>query len=530
MTISILVASLLFLGVVSGADFSGKYKGALESSNGGRMNVLATIRQEGDKVTGTIGPSATQQAPLEDVTLKNGILGFRIAPLTGLRFTFAEAGDTLSGTLSTLDGTQPRFDRVALQRIGPITLADTMPPVANEGPFRSIRILKLREELERNPDALNEFWTSVKRSGAPLVEPDPGDERFQYATFLWQGLPEHKNVIIMWMPFSAARPADFLMVNLPNTDLWFRTIRLPRGARLQYRLSANDPLAAMPPTDGRRNAVKDPLNPRDGLLELPGAIQQPYYSRRDGAATMTRYEHTLSSRQLKQERRIVVYTPPNYDPKGKPYASIYMFDGEDRDGLVFATWTFENMIADKKIPPMVVVRIVNPNPASRLQLSGHDPFFDFLVKEAVPYVSANYNVSRRPAETAISGYSLGGLASAYAGLRHSEVFGLILAQSGSYWYEPSGDETAEPNWIAAKFIASPKLPLRFYMDAGLFDTDLSGRGTGILLPNRHFRDVLRAKGYEVTYQEFPGGHDYINWRGTLADGLATLFGPAPKRE
>jgi hypothetical protein len=150
MTTKIVVTSLMFLAVVGGADFSGKYKGALESSNGGRMNVLATIRQQGDKVTGTIGPSATQQAPLQDVTLKNGILRFRIAPLTGLRFTFPDAGDTLLGTLSMLDGTLPRFDRVALQRIGPITLADTLPPIANEGPFRSIRILKLREELERS--------------------------------------------------------------------------------------------------------------------------------------------------------------------------------------------------------------------------------------------------------------------------------------------------------------------------------------------------------------------------------------------
>lgn len=197
----ILVTNLVFLVVVSGADLSGKYKGALASSNGGRMNVLAAIRQQGENVTGTIGPTAMQQASFEDVTFTNGRLSFRIAPLGGLRFTFTQAGDALLGTLSMLDGTQPGFDRVALQRIGPITLADTMPRLANEGPFRSIRILKLREDLERNPDALNKFWISVRRSGAPLVEADPSDERFQYATFLWKGLPEHKNVLILWMPF-----------------------------------------------------------------------------------------------------------------------------------------------------------------------------------------------------------------------------------------------------------------------------------------------------------------------------------------
>jgi enterochelin esterase family protein len=43
--------------------------------------------------------------------------------------------------------------------------------------------------------------------------------------------------------------------------------------------------------------------------------------------------------------------------------------------------------------------------------------------------------------------------------------------------------------------------------------------------------VLRAKGCEVHYTEVAGGHDYVWWRATLADGLLALLGrPAGETE
>jgi len=81
----------------------------------------------------------------------------------------------------------------------------------------------------------------------------------------------------------------------------------------------------------------------------------------------------------------------------------------------------------------------------------------------------------------------------------------------------------EGGWLAKQFIQSPKLPLKFYLDAGVFEASLGGF-IGILDASRHMRDVLLAKGYEVHYQEFIGGHDYLSWRGTLADGLIALIG------
>lgn len=51
---------------------------------------------------------------------------------------------------------------------------------------------------------------------------------------------------------------------------------------------------------------------------------------------------------------------------------------------------------------------------------------------------------------------------------------------------------------------------------------MTGNGGDVLISNSHLGDVLRAKGYEVHHREFVGGHDFLSWRGTFADGLIIL--------
>jgi len=236
---------------------------------------------------------------------------------------------------------------------------------------------------------------------------------------------------------------------------------------------------------------------------------------------------------LKNNRRLTIYTPPGYSKDAKPYGLVLVFDGDTYLRTVPTPVILDNLIAAGRIPPVVAVMIGNV--ARGTELPCNPAFADFLSSELVPWLRRAYHVTSNPRWVTIGGSSYGGLAATYAGLRHPETFGNVLSQSGAYWWTPATDPAklsgsapdADPSYVAQQFVASPKLPLRFYLDAGSMELDISGRGGSILVPNRHFRDVLRAKGYEVFYQEFVGGHDYVSWRETLADGLILLLGPLP---
>lgn len=154
------------------------------------------------------------------------------------------------------------------------------------------------------------------------------------------------------------------------------------------------------------------------------------------------------------------------------------------------------------------------------------PFEDFLVKEIVPWALKNYHTSDDPRRIVVVGSSYGGLWAGCSALRQSEVFGNVLSQSGTFTWYPNWnlgteDYAVESGWLARQFVAAPKLPVRFYMEAGRFE----GRSIYSLLgENRRLRDILEAKGYQVSYREYSGGHDYATWRNSIGDGLIALIG------
>lgn len=163
----------------------------------------------------------------------------------------------------------------------------------------------------------------------------------------------------------------------------------------------------------------------------------------------------------------------------------------------------DNLLAAHRIPPMVAVFVYSAPGARARELQGNSIYTDFLALELAPWVRHNYNVTSDPRRVLIGGIGYGAMTGAYAALRHSDVFGNVLAESGSFDWTPVGnspkqpesDFPPEPVWIANQFLETPRLPIRFFLSSGLDEVDISGYGGPGPIADRGDCSGLR-----------PGGH------------------------
>lgn len=415
----------------------------------------------------------------------------------------------------------------------------------------SPRIEVLRNELaEGNREALELFWQEVAATGTPLIEAIEGEPDYCLATFLWRDQGDTENVVAVSSAMAEWRDwQKHLLAHLPESDLWYKTYRFRSDLRTIYWLSHNDPLSDLDEHGNLKDRMAtfqpDPFNthphtyPKDeeipddedwnfSILELPDAPPQSWMLPRPGVPQGKVEMFRLRSDILENERRVHLYTPPGYTPDGEAYGLLLVFDGPAYidPGYVPTPTILDNLIAEGKIPPLVAVFPDSLDQKTRSrELPCYDPFVEYLKQELLPWVRTRYHVTNDPARTVVAGSSYGGLAATFVAFRAPEVFGNVLSQSGAFrWNHLEGEGIRDRNeeaWLIRQFVASPKLPLRLYLEVGLLERS---DADDMVLMNRRMRDVLEAKGYDVAYSEYNGGHDYICWRGSLADGLIWLLG------
>src|ERR1043165_9364182 len=123
----------------------------------------------------------------------------------------------------------------------------------------SPRLLALRDRLTSGDrTALDKFWNEISEQGAPIIEPAANSDREMLVTMLWRASEETRNVFVFRLG-DVNKP----MARLLDTDLWYKTFRLQKGARFIYQLATNlpDPKEWRGITQFAGSVVNDPLNP-----------------------------------------------------------------------------------------------------------------------------------------------------------------------------------------------------------------------------------------------------------------------------
>jgi hypothetical protein len=336
----------------------------------GKTESFSTALSDGDYFNVSIGYKGKINFFLLN---PDGTIARRLMGTSGegkVNFPFAAEGGGAYSFKIENPGDQSATFELAIGEV--ITLDERMKPQPWSDPYPSSRIKTLRNQIAAGQNT-ESFWKQVAAEGTPLTEPFGSDGKYQLVTFLWRAVHDTRNVFVRGSFLGVGPPADYSMHQIPNSDVWYLTLKLPSGARFTYQLSPNDPLTFDGPRAAQRAATRqaDLLNPHrdcppnvskfrcESVAELPGAPPQPWLTAKSGTAEGRVEKQVIKSAIQKIDRPFSVYTPANYKADGPANPLLIMFDGEDLSDEEYPLTTLNNLIAASKIPATVAVFVEN---------------------------------------------------------------------------------------------------------------------------------------------------------------------------
>jgi enterochelin esterase family protein len=277
--------------------------------------------------------------------------------------------------------------------------------------------------------------------------------------------------------------------------------------------------------DPSNSLMKPNLLDQESEVHVPGPSSLPWELNNVPHGEI--HHHFFHSTIADDDRDFYVYTPPNYDPRGKTeYPVLYLLHGYSDDA---SGWTavgranviLDNLIAQGKAKPMIIVmplgygdmeviRLGSFNRSKDAMRRNLSRFTDILLGEVVPQVEASYRVKKDRESRAIAGLSMGGAESLLTGLNHLDQFAWVGAFS-SGGLDLRDFSTEFPSLDAS---ANKKLK-RLWIACGTEDE--------LIKINRQFKSWLKDKGVQFTDVETPGMHTWMVWRRNLAALTPLLF-------
>lgn len=222
-------------------------------------------------------------------------------------------------------------------------------------------------------------------------------------------------------------------------------------------------------------------------------------------------------------RQFYIYTPPGYDVNiDEKYPVLYILHGggEDETGWTTQGKTdliMDNLIADKKAVPMLIVMPDANTGGSAFDESGLRRFESELKDVIIPFVDKYYRTKNDAPNRALSGLSMGGIHTLYTGIKNSAMFS-YLGVFSSGWIMPAQEKLANGQYDFMKNnaeIINTNLK-QFWISMGGKE-DIAYKNCQIMLNKL---DELKIK---HSYSEYPGGHTWPVWRNNLYNYAKLLF-------
>ena len=266
--------------------------------------------------------------------------------------------------------------------------------------------------------------------------------------------------------------------------------------------------------DGVR--VQDPKAPLSAEQSSLLTVGESYVKDVPHGAVAQRF---YFSKTLGEMRRMHVWTPAGYEKSKDKLPVLYLVHGGgDNDaswpGVCAAGWILDNLLAEGKIVPMVVVM---PNGTIDKVPNEVPPFAEDMVTSIIPFVEANYTVKTDADNRAMAGLSMGGMETIETAFNHPELFRYVWVLSASF--APGQDPAAESARLKVKENVA-KMNKQFKRTVFT-----QGGPTDIAYQNcKNTLAQLDKDGLAYEYMEnAQAGHSWATWRADLQTLAPTLF-------
>lgn len=271
--------------------------------------------------------------------------------------------------------------------------------------------------------------------------------------------------------------------------------------------------------DSSNPLLKPQRRPSRSILHIPGTPPNPWDWRDVPHGTV--HQHAYQSKVLGRRRDAMVYTPPGYEKSGDqkyPLLVLQHGSGDQHDTWVQhgkAHWILDNLIADGKAVPMIILMIdghpmgqQSRESAPRDREAALTAFERELLEDALPLVESLYRVEAGSDRRALAGLSMGGAQTLGVGLPHADQFAWLGCFSGAM---PPGERMQQ---ALDKEKLNSQLKL-FWIACGESDF--------LLKQNHELIATLKEKEIHHEWHETPGDHSWPIWRGYLSEFVPRLF-------